>query len=48
MADLPPDERGDYRDSRKLQMRTFYIACAALAIAVGHVVYAFFRDHVFD
>jgi hypothetical protein len=29
-------------------LRTFYIACAALAISVGHVVYAFFRDHVFD
>ncbi|MDP7587242.1 MAG: hypothetical protein QGI76_04675 [Dehalococcoidia bacterium] len=43
MADLPPDER-----SRKLQSRTFYIACAALAISAGHVVYAFFRDHVFD
>ncbi len=43
MADLPSDER-----SRKLQLRTFYIACAALAIAVGHVVYAFLRDHVFD
>ena len=43
MADLPPDER-----SRKLQLRTYYIACAALAIAAGHVVYAFFRDHVFD
>ncbi len=43
MAGLPPDER-----SRKLQLRTYYIACAALAIAVGHVVYAFFRDHVFD
>ena len=43
MADLPPDER-----SHKLKMRTYYIACAALAIAVGHVVYAVFRDHVFD
>ena len=43
MADLPRDER-----SRKLQLRTYYIACAALAIAIGHVVYAFFRDHVFD
>jgi len=43
LANLPPDER-----SHKLQMRTFYIACAALAISVGHVVYAFFRDHVFD
>jgi len=29
-------------------MRTLYIAGAALAISVGHVVYAFLRDHVFD
>ncbi len=43
MADLPPEER-----SRRLQMRTLYIAIAALAISVGHVVYAFLRDHVFD
>jgi hypothetical protein len=48
MADLPPDERDDQGGSRKLQLRTIYIACAALAISVGHVVYAFFRDHVFD
>jgi hypothetical protein len=47
MADLPPEEESEGK-SRRLQMRTFYIACAALAIAVGHVVYAFFRDHVFD
>ena len=39
----PPDER-----SRRLQLRTMYVAVAALAISVGHVVYAFFRDHVFD
>lgn len=48
MAGLPPDEREDDSGSRKLQMRTLYIACAALAISVGHVVYAFLRDHVFD
>ncbi len=47
MADLPPEEERD-GSSRRLQMRTLYIACAALAIAIGHVVYAFFRDHVFD
>ena len=39
----PPDER-----SRRLQMRTMYLAAAALVISVGHVVYAFLRDHVFD
>ncbi|MDE0719811.1 MAG: hypothetical protein OSB75_04545 [Dehalococcoidia bacterium] len=43
MANLPPND-GD----RKLQRRTLYLACAALAISVGHVVYAFLRDHVFD
>ena len=43
MADLPPDD-----ESRKVQRRTLYIACAAVAISVGHVVYAFLRDHVFD
>ena len=48
MPGQPPDERGDDTGSRKLQMRTFYIAGAALAISVGHVVYAFLRDHVFD
>jgi len=47
MADQPPEEESE-GSSRRTQMRTFYIACAALAIAVGHVVYAFFRDHVFD
>ncbi len=39
----PPDER-----SRRLQLRTLYVAVAALVISVGHVVYAFLRDHVFD
>ena len=48
MAGLPPDERSDLKQGRRLQMRTFYISAAALAIAVGHVVYAFLRDHVFD
>ena len=48
MAGLPPDKQEDDSGSPKVQMRTFYIACAALAISVGHVVYAFLRDHVFD
>ncbi len=43
MASQPPDD-----ESGKVQRRTLYIACAALAISVGHVVYAFLRDHVFD
>jgi len=52
LANLPPDERPDERPDgkrdRRLQMRTLYVAIAALAISVGHVVYAFLRDHVFD
>lgn len=48
MANLPPDERSAHERSRRLHLRTLYIASAALAIAVGHVVYAFFRDHIFD
>jgi len=48
LADLPPDERSDDNGGWLLQMRTLYIAIAALAISVGHVVYAFLRDHVFD
>ncbi|MDA0263672.1 MAG: hypothetical protein O3A93_00635 [Chloroflexi bacterium] len=48
MADLPPDQRSKHDSSRRYQIRTRYIAVAALAIAIGHVVYAFLRDHVFD
>ena len=29
------------------RIRTRYIAIAALAIAIGHVIYAILRDHVF-
>lgn len=29
------------------RIRTRYIAFAALAIAIGHVIYAILRDHVF-
>ena len=35
-------------DSERRQSRTLYIAVLALAIAIGHVVYAIIRDHVFD
>ena len=48
MADLPPEDHSRHDRDRRLQLRTLYVASAALAIAVGHVVYAFFRDHVFD
>jgi len=48
LADLPPEERSDHKRDRRLRMLTLYVAVAALAISVGHVVYAFLRDHVFD
>ena len=35
-------------ESERLQKRTLYIAALALAIAIGHVVYAIIRDHAFD
>ena len=31
----------------RLRIRTRHIAYAALAIAIGHVIYAILRDHVF-
>ena len=48
MAGPSSDEGSSGERSRRMGSRTLYIACAALAIAVGHVVYAFLRDHVFD
>ena len=33
--------------SRRWRIRTRHIAYAALAIAIGHVIYAILRDHVF-
>ncbi len=35
-------------DSMRRQRMVFYVAALALAVAVGHVVYAVIRDHVFD
>ncbi len=35
-------------ESERREKRTLYIAVLALAIAIGHVVYAIIRDHVFD
>ena len=32
---------------RRWRMRTRYVAFLALAIAIGHVIYAILRDHVF-
>ena len=48
MADLPPKDPSRHNRDRRLQRHTLYVAAAALAIAVGHVVYASFQDHVFD
>lgn len=38
-----PDEGG----KRRRRIRARHIALLALAIAVGHVIYAALRDHVF-
>ena len=35
-------------ESERCGKRTLYVAVLALAIAIGHVVYAAVRDHVFD
>ena len=43
------DEGRRDEDSQPVRrrIRTRYIAIAALAIAIGHVIYAILRDHVF-
>ena len=43
MSERPPG--GSERPRRRI--RTLHIALLALAIAVGHVIYAILRDHVF-
>ena len=43
----PPEGEGTYGPSRRRRIRTRHIAYAALAIAIGHVIYAILRDHVF-
>ena len=40
-----PGEGGKRRPRRRIRAR--HIALLALAIAVGHVIYAALRDHVF-
>jgi len=42
------DEKKDSASSPLRQRWTLYVAVLALAIAIGHVVYAFIRDHVVD
>ena len=44
MGDQP---RRENAQSGKRRIRTRHIACLALAIAIGHVIYAILRDHVF-
>ena len=39
---------GDGRPGRGRRIRTRHIAWLALAVAVGHIVYAFIRDHALD
>ena len=42
------ERAGEAREKRgRRRIRTRYIACLALAIAIGHVIYAILRDHVF-
>ncbi len=43
----PPEGEGTHGPSRRWQMRTRHVAFLALAIAIGHVIYAILRDHVF-
>ena len=43
----PPEGEGTYRRSGGRRIKTRYVAFLALAIAVGHVIYAILRDHVF-
>ena len=38
---------GDDGNRRRRRIRARHIALLALAIAVGHVIYAALRDHVF-
>ncbi len=38
---------GESAPQGRMRVRTRHIAYAALAIAVGHVIYAILRDHVF-
>ena len=49
-ADSGSNEAADcsLRESIRRQRLALYIAVLALSVAVGHVVYAVIRDHVFD
>ena len=43
MGDDPPH---GFRQTGRRRIRTRHIAILALAVAIGHVVYAILRDHV--
>ena len=43
----PPEGEGTYKRPGRRRIKTRYVAFAALTIAIGHVVYAILRDHVF-
>ena len=47
-AGSPNAAEGRPHDSVRRQRLVLYVAALALAVAVGHVVYAVIRDHVFD
>ena len=47
-AGAPDAAEGRPHDSMRRQRLVLYVAALALAVAVGHVVYAVIRDHVFD
>lgn len=47
-AGSPGAAEGRPQDSIRRQRLILYVAALALAVAVGHVVYAVIRDHVFD
>ena len=42
-----PEGEGNNGRRARCRIRTRYVAYAALAIAIGHVIYAILRDHVF-
>ena len=47
-ADLTEEVSRRLHASVRRQRLILYVAVLALAVAVGHVVYAALRDHVFD
>jgi hypothetical protein len=48
MTTKPPEDERESAATERRQRWTLYLAILALAVAVGHVAYAFIRDHVVD